>query len=62
MSYAETMIKKFGSEETWKEYVKSIASKGGKNSSGYAYAHGKVSPSENGKLGGTKSRRKPKVV
>lgn len=52
-----TMIAKFGSEDAWKEYMRSIASKGGKNGTGHAYGHGKVSPVENGRKGG-RARKK----
>lgn len=55
--YKKTMIKKFGSEEAWKEYLREIASTGGKNGRGYAFAHGKVSPVDAGRIGGSKSRR-----
>jgi len=54
----ETMIKKFGSEKAWKEYMKALGSKGGKNSTGYEFAHGKVNPSIAGKKGGTNKRGK----
>lgn len=47
-----TMIAKHGSEEAWKEYMRTIASKGGKNGTGHKYGHGKVSPIENGRKGG----------
>lgn len=61
MSYKETMIKKYGSEELWKQHLRDIASVGGKNGTGHAYAHGKVSPVENGRKGGSISKRRPKA-
>jgi len=42
------------------DYYKRIGSKGGKNSFGYTFAHGKVDPHIVGKLGGQKSRRSKK--
>jgi len=42
-------------------YYKRLGQKGGKATSGYAFGHGKVNPSEAGKKGGATPRRK-KVV
>jgi len=58
----ETMIKKFGSEKAYKEYMRTIASKAGKSTSGYPFAHGKVNPSVAGRFGGKmKKLNKEKV-
>lgn len=51
------MIAKHGSEEAWKEYLRSIAAVGGTKSRGYAFAHGKVDPKEASKLGAAKGGR-----
>ena len=40
------------------DYFKKLGQKGGKATSGYAFGHGKVSPSEAGKRGGAAPRRK----
>lgn len=42
-----TMIAKYG-----ENFYKEIGHKGGKNGTGHAYGHGKVSPIENGRKGG----------
>jgi len=57
MSYKETMIAKYGSEELWKAHLREIAAKGGAKSSGYKFGHGKVDPSVAGAAGGKVSRR-----
>lgn len=62
MSYKETMIKKYGSIELWKAHLRAIGAKGGKNSVGHEFAHGKADPAKAGKKGGTISRRRPKAV
>jgi len=54
----QRMIDKHGSEEKYKEYMRSIASQGGKNGTGHAYGHGKVDPAVNGRKGGSAPRRK----
>lgn len=56
--YRATMIKKFGSEELWKEANKRNASKGGKNGTGHTFAHGMVNPSVAGQIGGSAKRVK----
>lgn len=53
----QTMIAKHGSEEAWKEYMRQIASEGGKKGTGHAFAHGKVDPRTAGRKGGYTSRR-----
>ena len=56
-----TMVKSKGSVENVKAYMADIASKGGKNSSGYEFSHGKISPVEAGKLGGRPRKNKISV-
>lgn len=56
-NHRQTMIAKHGSEEAWKEYMRQIASKGGKNGKGHKFAHGKADPSLEGIKGGRISRR-----
>jgi len=56
----ETMIKKYGSYEAYKDFMRSIASTGGKNSSGYAFAHGKVDPVVAGTIGWEKKSKRIK--
>lgn len=56
------MIEKHGSEEAWKEYMRTIASKGGQNGTGHAYGHGKVDPVANGRKGGLAPRRRKSEV
>lgn len=46
-----TMIKKHGSEAKWREALREIGREGGKASSGYEFAHGKVDPKKAGKKG-----------
>ena len=53
----QSMIAKHGSEEAWKEYMRQIAAKGGRNGKGHAFAHGKVDPSLAGIKGGSISVR-----
>ena len=60
-NFKQRMLEKFGSEEAFKEHMRSLASKGGKKTSGYKFGHGKVDPSKIGAIGGTISRRKPSV-
>jgi len=48
------MIEKFGSEEAYKEYMRSIGKKGGGCSSGYKFGFGRVDPSEAGRAGAKK--------
>jgi general stress protein YciG len=60
IKYRETMIKKFGSEEAWKQRMREVGSRGGKNGTGHTFAHGKVDPAESGKIGGRISRRSRK--
>ena len=55
--FRATMIKKHGSLEKWQAYNKAHASKGGKNSSGYEFGHGKVDPRVVGSKGG-KAKKK----
>jgi general stress protein YciG len=62
IKYKETMIKRYGSEEAWKERMRLLGSKGGHNSTGHTFAHGKLDPSEMGKVGGRLSRRTKKNV
>jgi general stress protein YciG len=52
----KTMERKFGSYEAWKAHLKEIASKGGKAGKGHAFAHGKLDPSEMGKIAGRISK------
>jgi uncharacterized protein len=40
------------------DYYKKLGAKGGKATSGYAFGHGKVNPSEAGRKGGATPRRK----
>lgn len=42
-------------------YYAKIGSVGGSHGTGHEFAHGKVSPSEAGRKGGAKSRRRPKL-
>jgi hypothetical protein len=58
----ERMIEKHGSEEAWKDYMRTIASKGGRNGTGHEYGHGKVDPVENGRKGGLAPRRRKSEV
>lgn len=44
-------------EEAWRKVMKAHASKGGKNSSGYEFGHGKVDPRVIGSKGG-KAKKK----
>jgi general stress protein YciG len=41
-------------------YYRDIGKVGGKNSSGYEFAHGKIDPAIAGAVGGKISRRKPR--
>ncbi len=43
-------------------YYKIIGSKGGKNGTGHAFAHGKIDPSVAGKRGGELSKRTAKIA
>ena len=52
-----TMIEKYGSLEEYKAHMKEIASKGGKNGTGYGFAHGLLDPVEKGRIGGRISKR-----
>lgn len=56
--YKKTMIEKFGSEQAWKEHMRSLGSRGGKRGTGHQFGHGRVDPSEVGRKGGLKSRKK----
>jgi uncharacterized protein len=40
------------------DYYKKLGKKGGQATSGYAFGHGKVNPSEAGRKGGATPRRK----
>lgn len=44
-----------------KDYWARIGSTGGKNGTGHTFAHGKLDPSEMGKVGGRISRRTKKA-
>ena len=57
IKYRQTMIRKHGSEEKWKEFQSSIGKVGGVKGRGHAFAHGKFSPAEAGKIGGARSKR-----
>lgn len=50
----QTNIKKYGSLEAYKEHMRNIGSKGGKNSKGHEFAHGKLDPAKLGKIGAEK--------
>jgi general stress protein YciG len=56
------MIQRFGSESAYLQWKRDSGSKGGKASTGYAFAHGKVDPSVAGARGGAVSRRRKAVV
>jgi general stress protein YciG len=56
----QTMIQKYGSEEAWREFMRSIGTIGGKNGTGHVFGHGKVDPRVIGAKGGRISRRRPK--
>ena len=43
------------------DFFKRIGARGGKNSSGYEFSHGKISPVEAGKLGGRPRKNKISV-
>ena len=49
----QKLIEKFGTVEAYKAYMRTVASQGGKNSSGYAFAHGKLDQIETGRKGGS---------
>lgn len=59
----QAMIKRHGSEEAWKQYMREIASQGGKNSTTGGFWHTKYrlgdtwTVAEMGRKGGLKSRR-----
>lgn len=42
--FRQTMIDKYGSYENYLQFMRDIAVSGGKASSGYQFAHGKVDP------------------
>ena len=42
--HRQTMIEKYGSYENYLQFMRDIAVSGGKASSGYQFAHGKVDP------------------
>lgn len=42
IKYRQTMINKFGSEEAWKEYLRSLAKKGGANGKTGGFASKKI--------------------
>lgn len=52
----QTLINKFGSFESYNEWLHQNSSKGGKNGTGYPFAHGKVDPKVAGRLGGSKKK------
>lgn len=54
------LIDKLG-EAGYLEMMHQKSSKGGKNSSGYEFGHGKVDPAVIGAKGGAKSRRRKAV-
>lgn len=54
----ETMIKKHGSYEKYLEYMKTVASRGGKNGTGHEFGHGKLDPREMGRKGGLRKGKK----
>jgi outer membrane lipoprotein-sorting protein len=58
----QALIKKYRSIEAYMDHMKKIQSRGGKNGTGHAFAHGKVDPSVAGKAGGYVSRRTKKSV
>lgn len=37
--------------ERYRQYMRSLAAKGGRKSTGYEFAHGRISPSEAAKMG-----------
>lgn len=54
----ETIIKKYGSIEAYKQHMRELGAKGGAKTRGYGFAHGKLDPVEIGRLGGKKRRVK----
>ena len=40
--YRETMIRKYGSEEAWKDYLRTIGSRGGANGNTGGFASSKI--------------------
>lgn len=59
----ETMIKKYGSEEAWREHMKAVGSKGGKHiHPNKGFAHPSARPDLAGRRGGQISRKPKKVV
>lgn len=60
--FRATMIKKHGSLEKWQAFNKAHASKGGKNSSGYEFAHGVLDPAKIGSLGGRSKGKNNKIA
>lgn len=56
----QAMIEKYGGEEGYREHFKRAGKLGGLNGTGHSFAHGKISPSEAGKLGGKVGRRSKK--
>lgn len=62
----KTMIKKYGSEQAWKDHMREIASKGGsvkRPNRGFADGEiGRARARAVGKLGGRISRRKSKLT
>ena len=53
----ETMIKKHGSEEAWKQWLREQAAKGGKGAAG-TFKHDRKLAARAGRKGGRKSKRK----
>ena len=56
----QSMIERYGSEESYKEHLRTIGGKGGKRSSGGGFAHPNSDPSAAGRKGGLISKRRPK--
>ncbi len=58
----QTMIEKYGSEEAWKEHLRTIGSKGGKvKSPSKGFGHIDSNPRAAGSLGGSISKRGKRV-
>lgn len=53
----QTMIKKHGSLEAWRQHMANIGRHGGEVSRGGGFAHPDADPSGAGKVGGTISKR-----
>lgn len=52
----ETLIKKYGSYEAYKEHMKTIGKKGGETSIGGAFMYNRELASRAGKIGGSRKR------